>query len=329
MASHTKRVVAAVSDDVRADEKIKQVFSSKQVLARIVKPIIPELKDMSDQEVERRIEAVDTETAVSAYKNPDKIVGSATEDRVAGEGNVNYDIRFSVLCPDKKKRECQVLIDLEAQGTPNPGYHLMKRATYYVSRMISSQLTDLSDEKVYNNLEKVYSIWICFSRDGIKDAITESYFAQRSVYGNYRIPKEHLDLLHIVFLRVSNDGFRDETNNELLKFLGTLLAPSLEVNERVERLKEFIPDPEFEKEAREMFGFTELIRQSMVEEGREEGLKTGRAEGREEGRKEGRAEGRQEERQAMLRQMLTNAPILDVSRITGISEDEIRRIVEQ
>lgn len=48
-----------------------------------------------------------------------------------------------------------------------------------------------------------------------------------------------------------------------------------------------------------------------------------------ENRQEGLREGRQEERQAMLRQMLANASILDVSRITGISEDEIKRIVEQ
>lgn len=52
-------------------------------------------------------------------------------------------------------------------------------------------------------------------------------------------------------------------------------------------------------------------------------------ENRKEGRQEGLREGRQEERQAMLRQMLANASILDVSRITGISEDEIRRIIEQ
>lgn len=44
---------------------------------------------------------------------------------------------------------------------------------------------------------------------------------------------------------------------------------------------------------------------------------------------ENRQEGRQEERQTLLRQMLANASILDVSRITGISEDEIKKIVEQ
>ena len=69
------------------------------------------------------------------------------------------------------------------------------------------------------------------------------------------------------------------------------------------------------------------------EEGRAEGLKEGRKEGREEGRKEGREEGRKEGRaegQAeVLRKMLKKASILDVSELTGIPQDEIKRLTQQ
>ena len=317
MASYAEKVVAAASDGVRADKMIKQVFSSKQILAKIIKPIIPGLATMPDKEVQSRIEAINTEIPVSAYGNPEKITGSATEDRVVGEGNVNYDIRFHVLCPGNETSECQVLVDLEAQGDPNPGYPISYRATYYMARMISSQITSFSKKnkgKEYKNLKKVYTIWILFSPEGLEDSITRVTLAQESLYGKYKIKENHLDLLNYYLVRVSNDGFLKGTDNELLNFLGTLLAPSLKADERVERLKKFIPnDPEFEKEAREMFGFTEVMVQSMAKDIRDEGRK----------------EGRQEERQAMLRQMLANASILDVSRITGIPEDEIRRIVEQ
>ena len=61
------------------------------------------------------------------------------------------------------------------------------------------------------------------------------------------------------------------------------------------------------------------------EEGRAEGLKEGRKEGREEGRKEGRAEGQAE----VLRKMLKKASILDVSELTGIPQDEIKRLTQQ
>lgn len=284
MPSYTEEVVAATSDDVRADEMIKQVFSSKQILAKIIKPIIPELNDLSDKEVQNRIEAISTEIPVSAYGNPDKITGSATEDRVVGEGNVNYDIRFSVLCPDKETRECQILVDLEAQGKPNPDYPLSYRAIYYMSRIISSQITDLSDEKVYKTLKKVYTIWICFSPKGITDSISRVRLEQETLVGKYKIPPNHLDLLNYYLVRVSNDGFLKGTGNELLNFLGTLLAPSLEATERVERLKEFIPnDPEFEKEAKTMFGVTEMWKASALKEGFEKGVEQGREKGVEEG----------------------------------------------
>lgn len=48
---------------------------------------------------------------------------------------------------------------------------------------------------------------------------------------------------------------------------------------------------------------------------------------REEGRKEGREEGEQMGMANLLKKMLANASILDVSRITGISQEEITRIV--
>ena len=48
---------------------------------------------------------------------------------------------------------------------------------------------------------------------------------------------------------------------------------------------------------------------------------------REEGRKEGREEGEQMGMAKLLKKMLANASILDVSRITGISQEEITRII--
>ena len=51
-----------------------------------------------------------------------------------------------------------------------------------------------------------------------------------------------------------------------------------------------------------------------------------KAYGREE-RKEGLKEGEQVGMAKLLKQMLANASILDVSRITGISQEEISRII--
>ncbi|WP_289026457.1 hypothetical protein [uncultured Flavonifractor sp.] len=49
---------------------------------------------------------------------------------------------------------------------------------------------------------------------------------------------------------------------------------------------------------------------------------------RRQSRAEGRAEGQQAERWDMLRQMLKTMSIVDVARVTGISQEEIERIVK-
>ena len=50
---------------------------------------------------------------------------------------------------------------------------------------------------------------------------------------------------------------------------------------------------------------------------------------REEGRVEGREEGREEERAAMLRRLLKKASIPNVAEMTGIPQEEIKRLTQQ
>ena len=66
------------------------------------------------------------------------------------------------------------------------------------------------------------------------------------------------------------------------------------------------------------------------EEGREEGRKEGRKEGREEGHKEGRKEGRKEEKMETACRMFDNGFDIDIiSKITGLSLDEIREAISE
>ena len=84
-----------------------------------------------------------------------KIQGINTEDEVANEGVVTYDVKFYVRYPKKKnatgKRQktkkmpskdreyVKLLIDVEAQKDFYPGYDLVVRGIYYAARQLSSQ----------------------------------------------------------------------------------------------------------------------------------------------------------------------------------------------
>lgn len=48
-----------------------------------------------------------------------------------------------------------------------------------------------------------------------------------------------------------------------------------------------------------------------------------------EGRAEGRMEGREEGQAAVLRELLKQFSLLDVSKMTGISQEEIKRLTQQ
>lgn len=69
-------------------------------------------------------------------------------DESLKESEYTYDQKFK-----------QLYFDLEMQREKSPGYPLVKRGIYYCSRMISRQLTNLTDAD-YGVLRPVYSVWI-------------------------------------------------------------------------------------------------------------------------------------------------------------------------
>ena len=51
---------------------------------------------------------------------------------------MTYDIRFYAQAP-RDGALMEIIVNVEAQNKYNPGYPLIKRGVYYVSRMISAQ----------------------------------------------------------------------------------------------------------------------------------------------------------------------------------------------
>ena len=91
---------------------------------------------------------------------------------VPGEGELYYDIRFSVYYARQKQR-IKLIINVEAQKEFRPGYSLITRGIFYGARMLSSQKGTEFTGRDYDNIRKVYSIWICMNApDYIGNAIS-------------------------------------------------------------------------------------------------------------------------------------------------------------
>ena len=96
-------------------------------------------------------------------KNSFDIIGKNTESISLNENFVTFDIIFDAIAIIDGKL-VKIIINIEPQKTTTSiGYKLMKRAVYYVARLISSQKEKEFHGDNYNGLKKAYSIWIAMN----------------------------------------------------------------------------------------------------------------------------------------------------------------------
>ena len=106
----------------------------------------------------------------------------------------------------------------------------LNRGIFYAARLISAQLSveftnDGSDKKQYDNMKKVYSIWICMNcPEDKKESIINYSFEPHIIYqGNDKLKVyENCDLMNVTFIHLS--GKPDQSHYRLILALLHLLA---------------------------------------------------------------------------------------------------------
>ena len=155
------------------DTYCKRILANKIILAWILKYAAEEFKDMPISQIKTcigsdiRISEVSVLPGRTNLREPEKITGESEEDSVPGEGELCYDIRFSVYYARQKER-IKLIINVEAQKEFRPGYSITTRGIFYGARMLSAQKGIEFIGRDYDNIRKVYSIWICLNPDSKK-----------------------------------------------------------------------------------------------------------------------------------------------------------------
>ena len=148
--SNKKRVNANTGDIVH-----KQLLLLKPIVALILKLCCPEFRDLSLQEIEKRIEmpsAIGIEP-VNAH-NP-FICGENVE---VNDDNTKtaFDSLFTA-----KSDYGMLRLNIEVQASTYPGYDIDNRGIYYIARVISAEKNKgVFKNSHYDGLQKVYSIWL-------------------------------------------------------------------------------------------------------------------------------------------------------------------------
>ena len=206
-------------------------------------------------------------------------------------------------------------------------YPLTKRAIYYCSRLISSQKGRNFKHDHYDNIQKVYSIWICTNPKRKNCGAIQRYsIAKEDLYGNVDVPKREYDLM--VFLIVNVGNSKSPNYNGLLKMLSLLFCHDDEHVDASRILEEEYGYPKayFEPEVF-MKSWAHEIVVEAEEKGLRKGLKKGRKEGKIAGIKEGKIAGIKEGKIAGIKEGKIAG--IKEGKIAGIKEGKIAGSLEQ
>lgn len=196
-----RNAVNAADTEAQYDEKAKRLLGNKIILAHILVKAVEEFRGMNPKDVVPYIEGEpfisvvpvepgltnvvekqpddsklsvdsklsgDSKLSDDSWKDGQRIVGLNTENTEINEGLIRFDIIFYVRMPsigDSKGVLSQFIVNLEIQKDEPTSYHILNRAVFYVSRLISSQKERDFVKTNYNDIRRVYSIWVCLGMD--------------------------------------------------------------------------------------------------------------------------------------------------------------------
>ena len=234
-------VVDITEDKARYDTEVKNVLSDKYILAWIMSRVTVEFRELPIETIVQCIEGepVISKVYVAPGKTNESIIGRDTQDKVPKEGEARFDILFHAVTPAKKR--IKIIINVEAQNKFYPGYDLVTRGIYYGARLISSQKEKEFTGDDYNDIKKVYSIWVCMNAPKyLQNTITEYSIQQKKVYGNYSKPARY-DLLSVVMLCLGNpldSDYRENEYQKLLRLLAVLASEEMKAEEKLHIMEE-------------------------------------------------------------------------------------------
>ena len=206
-----------------------------------------------------------------------RIVGLNTENAEINEGLVRFDIIFYVRMPSivgRKNGLSQIIVNIEAQKDEPTEYKILNRAIFYVSRLISSQKERDFSNSNYNDIKRVYSIWVCMNMP--ENSLEHIHLVKDSIVNSHAW-KGKLDLVNIVMIGLAKELPKHEEKYELHRLLGALLSQDLTANEKLDIIGNEYAIP-MEKDFREDVSIMCNLSQKIKETGIETGIEMGKRE---------------------------------------------------
>lgn len=282
MDTEIKNAVQAADQDAPYDRSAKRLLSNKHILAYILITLISDFKGMPAREAEKYIEGdvyVNTvpiepgltNKAETSSKKGDKIVGFNTEDGEVHEGIIRYDIIFYVRLRDGL---AQIIVNIEMQKDKPSEYKLLNRAIFYVCRLVSSQKERDFANSNFDDIKRVYSVWICPYAKG--NYIKHIHLTSEDILESCEL-EGNLDLLNIMLVGLNDKVPKHDERYELHRLLSTLLSEKLTPDEKLAIMNQEYKIP-IDQDIREEVDKMYTLSQHIEERARAKGIEDGRTE---------------------------------------------------
>ena len=150
-------------------------------------------------------------------------------------------------------------------------YGILNRAVFYVSRLISSQKERDFENTEYDDIKRVYSIWVCMNME--ENSLSHIHLVKDDLVG-YHDWRGNLDLFNIVMIGLAKELPGQGVQYELHRLLGALFAQGLTAGQRLNIIKEEYDIPieqNIEQEVDVMCNLSQGIKEAGIAEGRSEG----------------------------------------------------------
>lgn len=268
------------------DKSTKRLLSDKYIIAHILKSVVSEFADISIKDIRNLYIEGDILTGVhiNSEETSPNIRGMNTQINIYNEGTSTFDLYFTVINPLELSGKC-IYINIEAQNDYYPGYDHVTRGVYNCSRMISAQYNTEFSHSHYEQIKKVYSIWICLDPPKKhKNSISVVSLNKKDILSNVDRKKETYDLMTVVSICLGGEEY--DNYSGIVKLLDILLKSRLPVEQKKNILEKEFEIPmreEIEEEVESMCHYIQTVFRDAIEEGLEEGLEKGLEEGRRQG----------------------------------------------
>ena len=195
--------------------------------------------------------------------------------------------------------------------------------------MISSQKETEFTGSSYDDLKKVYSIWLCMDSPDGKSSINRYDLNEHHILHEYKANHADYDLISIITIYLGEEQPPDE--DWLIRFLRLLFKDTRTPAMRKKQLlkDEFDMDTtaDIEEEMKTMCNLSTGIYEQGMERGIAQGMERGIAQGMERGIAQGMERGAENTRRETALSMLKEGlPVDMVARITNLSMEEIKTL---